>query len=366
MERGPLRGFLRGRRQAVGPVELRNVLVRVGVFGLLHRVHPVEEELASNLRDSRGKPLRTHTVRQGPVGQANPEGNDDADGDHHRGKGLGVALRGDITKDHVHHVVLAVHEEHQEDVDDDEHAHEHHADKVQGPRSLVTAPQLDVPREANTHGRSHRHTGEHHERREEEDHAEVRQLLQRVIGVEVLQRRGPEAEVGQQAVPRLRDDVPGRRHNALPQARGEEQRDVDQAVEDPQHHGNAVPVAAQADVFAARERQQWRGGQLIHERGVHTLFFRQLTLGELEPFLAGRTIVAPPQARHGAEHFPTGAQQQAHEDEVDEVAGAQPQGVIGVFAEGEDEVHIRGLLSERYERFNPYISLFIRPRPAFH
>ena len=67
--------------------------------------------------------MRPGAVRQGPVGQGNPEDDDRHDGDDYGGKGLHIALGGNVAEDDVDHVVLAVHEEDQHHVDQDERGH---------------------------------------------------------------------------------------------------------------------------------------------------------------------------------------------------------------------------------------------------
>ncbi len=72
----------------------------------------------------------------------------------------------------------------------------------------------------------------------------------------MLDAWGTKAQVNLQCLPRLGEDVPGGGDNALPQPGGEQQNDVDDAVEHPQHRRQTVPVSAQADVLPTRQTDQ--------------------------------------------------------------------------------------------------------------
>ena len=120
-------------------------------------------------------------------------------------------------------------------------------------------------------------------------------------------------EVGQQRVPGVGEDLPGGGHQAAPGAGGEEQDDVDQAVEHPEGGRDPVPGAAQADLGAARQRDDGGEAALVVARGEGPLFHRHLVPGEADPFRAGSAVIVEVEAGVGGDDLDPRADEHAHE-----------------------------------------------------
>ena len=105
-------------------------------------------------------------------------------------------------------VVLRVNHENQGHVNHHKYAVESHSKEVNGTRRLTVMEELDVAGEASCEGRGHDRSGCDHQRCDDEDDCEVHELLQSVIGLEVLDRRDLQAHVDLGAFPGLGENRP--------------------------------------------------------------------------------------------------------------------------------------------------------------
>lgn len=113
-----------------------------------------------------------------------------------------------LAQHHVCDVVLRVNHENQGHVNHHKYAVESHSKEVNGTRRLTVVEELDVAREASCEGWGHDRSGRDHQRRDNEDDCEVHELLQCVIGLEVLDRRDLQAHVDLGAFPGLGENRP--------------------------------------------------------------------------------------------------------------------------------------------------------------
>ena len=113
-----------------------------------------------------------------------------------------------LAQHHVCDVVLRVNHENQGHVNHHKYAVESHSKEVNGTRRLTVMEELDVAGEASCEGRGHDRSGCDHQRCDDEDDCEVHELLQSVIGLEVLDRRDLQAHVDLGAFPGLGENRP--------------------------------------------------------------------------------------------------------------------------------------------------------------
>ena len=133
-------------------------------------------------------------------------------------------------------------------------ANAHMPEEVQAARALLAAEQLAVPGKPGQHRRGHRGPGGDLQRREQEDHHEVGQLLRRLERLAGNLGRELEAQVGADGLDRVRDQRPVLGDQVVPVAGGEDQAHVDRAGQDPELDRHEVPVPAQAEILPARQR----------------------------------------------------------------------------------------------------------------
>ena len=234
-------------------------------------------------------------------------------------------------------VVGSVHDEHQAHVNDGEAQVDEHADQVQGAGGLAATEHLGVPGEAPDDGRRHDRARHDHQRGGDEDDEEVPQLLEAVVRGEVAQGRGAQVRVGQQGVPGLGQDSPRGGNQAVPRPGAHEEGDVDDAVEQPEAGGHPVPGAPQPDLGSAGQGQQGGEVALIVPGGEGPLLEGHLVLGEPDPLGAGLALVLEVEARVRGDDLNPGAEEHAHEEEVDEMGDAQPE---------REDLSVRALLGD--------------------
>ncbi len=134
--------------------------------------------------------------------------------------------------------------------------------------------------------------------------------------------------------PRLRHDLPGGRHETLPEAAGQQQNHVDQPVDDPEENGKKVPLPGHADsVTVAGQTQPRREIPLILIGRVDAVagdFERR----EPRPLAVGRTVdvaIEPGMIHKDGKAAPD---QQDQQQEVDVMGDAQPRGKAARFRPG--------------------------------
>ena len=92
-------------------------------------------------------------------------------------------------------VLTEMDDQHERDMQHHEDREDHHTDEVEAARHLTPAEQFDVPgRTGGDRGR-HGDAGQQHGRPEHEDDEGIRQLLERIVGAEIGERRDMETEV---------------------------------------------------------------------------------------------------------------------------------------------------------------------------
>ena len=227
---------------------------------------------------------------------------------------------------HVRDVVPRVDDEHQCDVNDDEDAVERHAEEVDRAGRLAVAEDPDILREASRESGGHDGAGRDHERCNDEDDREVHQLLEGVIGLEVLDGGNLQAHVDLRALPGLGEDGPRGGDDAPPLARPKEESDIHEAVDEPDRRDERVPRAAQADLSASGQRDQRVEVALVIARRELAGDGRHLVLRELEPLGSGCAVIVPVQTRVRCEDLPARTDEETHHHEVDEVGDPQPSG----------------------------------------
>ena len=149
----------------------------------------------------------------------------------------GVNLVVALIQHHVRNVVLRVHDEHQCYVHDRKDAVERHAQEVDGAGGLAVAEQPDVAGEAAAERGAHNGPGGDHQRRHNEHHGEVHELLKGIVRLEVLNGGHLEARVDCERVPCLGENLPGGGYDTPPLPGCEQQGHIDQAVHHPNNRG---------------------------------------------------------------------------------------------------------------------------------
>ena len=110
----------------------------------------------------------------------------------------------------VVHVPLESGQDHQRDVDGDESEPAEHHQEVDGACALSSAEYARKPRKMVHHGRRHRGARENRYGSEYKDDEKIRQLLQRVIGIESVGFGWKmEVRIVDEGAPRLRQHGPG-------------------------------------------------------------------------------------------------------------------------------------------------------------
>ncbi len=99
-------------------------------------------------------------------------------------------------------------------VDDDEQDVEADPHEVQAPHGLTASKEFQKPGKARGQSRRHGDAGDDLKWRQDEDQAEVSELLKRVEWVAA--RRNPELQVDRQGAPRIRNNLPGRGNEPAP------------------------------------------------------------------------------------------------------------------------------------------------------
>ena len=167
--------------------------------------------------------------------------------------------------------------------------------------------------------------GDERERGGDEDGDEVGDQLQAVVGRPAVLGRPVQREVLDQHRQRVGEHVPAGRHEALPPA-GREQQDVeDHAVEQPQRVDAEVPPARQADRVAKPRQAD------LARKADRVLLGRPQRVGrhrllDPEPVPAGRGVPRPVQPRVVGEDLHARADDEDHEEQVEEVLPSRPGG----------------------------------------
>src|SRR4029453_8603368 len=168
------------------------------------------------------------------------------------------------------------------------------AHEVDAPCYLVAAEETRQPWEARGKRRRHREPGEDLKRRQPEDEKEVRELLECVVTVGA--GGGAKARVRNERIPCRRNDRP-RGGPQPPPLRGcEDRRHVDDSAEHPAGDRPEMPVAPQAQVVAAGQREPGRERLGLVLRGPERVV-RHLLPRETDPLTPGRAVVAPVEFR---------------------------------------------------------------------
>ena len=294
-----LLGLLLCWRARVDPVERGNIVLGEGLLCDLTRLQTVDREGSNRLRGTPDPALGAARIRQRPVGGADPQGDGDDDADDQHGDGLSELCRRDVVvvfaQHHVRDVVRRVDDEDERNVNDDEDAVEGHAQEVNGASCLTVAEEFDIPGEASREGGGHDGAGRDHEGRDDEDDREVHELLEGVIGLEVLDGGNLQAHVDLRALPGLGEDGPRGGDDAPPLARPEEEGDVHEAVNEPDGRDERVPRATQADLCASGQGDQRVQVALVVARRELAGDGRHLVLRELEPLGSGCAVIVPVQ-----------------------------------------------------------------------
>ena len=202
-------------------------------------------------------------------------------------------------------VVLRVNHEDESNVNHAEHAVESHTQEVDGTGSLAVTEQTHVAGETTAEGRAHNRAGCNHQRRNNEHHGEVHNLLQSVVGLEVLNRGDMQASINLDGLPRLGEDVPAGGDDAAPLTGQEQQAHVNQAVSNPDEGDQCVPCAAQTNLALAGQRDERRQGTLIVTGSKCAGGGRDLVLGELQPLGTRGAVVVPVQTGVRSKNLPT-------------------------------------------------------------
>ena len=200
------------------------------------------------------------------------------------------------------------HHGHVADEEDDEGAHD---EEVKRPADLPVAGQLRIPLEPVRQRRRHRGPGQDRQRRQNEHHAEVRQLLEGVVVVEAVRlRRQVERGVVDEDGPGVGDDLPGVGHQALPLVGREQQDHEDHAVPHPEQHAEEVPVAGHADGVPVAGQADPGGEVAGIVLGGPEAVLRHLDRREPEPLRSGRAVDVPVQPGVVHEDLQAAADQQ--------------------------------------------------------
>ena len=200
-----------------------------------------------------------------------------------------------------------------------------HDEEVKRPADLPVAGQLRIPLEPVRQRRRHRGPGQDRQRRQNEHHPEVRQLLEGVVVVEAVRlRRQVERGVVDEDGPGVGDDLPGVGHQALPLVGREQQYHEDHAVPHPEQHAEEVPVAGHADGVPVAGQADPGGEVAGIILGRPEAVLRHLDRREPEPLRPGRAVDVPVQPGVVREDLQAAADEQDDEEKVDVVGDAQP------------------------------------------
>ena len=305
----PLGALTLCRGTSVDPVEGGDVSIGEGLLLNLTRGDAIQQDVTNRLGQTPNEGLGESQVAQGPVGSQEPQGHSEDDAANQHGHCLcelsSVNLVVGLVQHHVGDVVLRVNNEHQSHVDDGEHAVEGHTQEVDGTGGLAVTEQAHVAGEATAEGRAHNRAGCNHQRCDDEHHGEVHNLLQSIVGLEVLNRRDMQASVNLDGLPSLGNDVPAGGDDAAPLTGQEQQAHVNQAVSNPDEGDQGVPCAAQTNLALAGQRDERRQGTLIVTGSKCAGGGRDLVLGELNPLGTRGAVVVPVQTGVRGENFPT-------------------------------------------------------------
>ncbi len=188
---------------------------------MLHRGHMVQRDLSDWRLDPVEGDLHaafvTQRVPRGPDIETEDDQQGDTPDDDSEPE---VPIR--RAKDNIADVLAEVDDQHERDVQHHEHREHHHRQEVETARPLPAAEQLDVPRGTGGDRGGHCDAGQQHGRPQYEDDEGIRQLLERIVGAEVGQRRDLEMKIHEKRVPRARKDGLGGRDQASPLAGREE------------------------------------------------------------------------------------------------------------------------------------------------
>src|SRR6476659_9293561 len=136
-------------------------------------------------------------------------------------------------------------------VNDHDHVYERkqheqrHDDEMQAARSLASTDELQPAAEHRIHLRRHRQSRQDRQWHQHEDHAQIGELLQRVVARGFLTLRMPEAQVVDDRLRNLGPVTGLQRQVALYVSNGPAPPEIDCAVDHPQPCEKEVPAAAQ-------------------------------------------------------------------------------------------------------------------------
>ena len=117
------------------------------------------------------------------------------------------------------------------------------AEKVDAPGGLPSMKDSKIAREASRDRRRHGDAGRNAQRREQEDDACVRELLQGVVCARRLDN--VQGGVAEQRVECGRNNLPGGRNQPVPLGSGKEHHQVHESRRQPSHICHEVPVASE-------------------------------------------------------------------------------------------------------------------------
>ncbi len=157
----------------------------------------------------------------------------------------------------------------------------------------------------------------------DEDGGKVGELLKAVVARPAMVHGERERQVLQGGRGRVRDHRPGGRYHPLPLV-GREQQDVDgDAVERPKHVHREMPPARETDGMTdTRNAKPARDSHRIVLGGPDPA--RRNVLLETEPLGARRAVAAPIEPRVIGKDFHTSADDERHEEQVEEVTHPKP------------------------------------------
>ena len=185
---------------------------------------------------------------------------------------------------------------------------------------------LRIPGEVIHHRGRHGDAGEDRQRPEDEDHREVGDLLQCVVAVKAIGLgRQMEGGVVDPGIPRLQNHGGRGGDQALPLLSGAEHGDEVDAAKDEAMHVDEVPHARHADgvpvAGRANERREIAGIVLRRPQAVA----RNLDGREADPLAARRAVVVEIEPGMIGEDGKAAADEHGDEEEVEEVAVADPE-----------------------------------------
>jgi hypothetical protein len=126
-----------------------------------------------------------------------------------------------------------------------------------------------------------------------------------------------------------REHAPGYGDQTKPLTGGEYQHVKCDAVECPQHHDRKMPPASKPDRMTNTGDAQptWHGHRIVF-RGPNPALRNRIL--ETEPLRAGRAVAGPIKARVISQDLDSGADDEHHEEHVQEVLQLQPPGKSGI------------------------------------